>query len=289
MRRQLQSVNWASAFRVALLLLVAAIASCGDGDAARKSKSESQPPDPLSQWAIQIYVGDGPNRKLVKLPPVPEVSFDNSADAVLQASAPKTGKLASGKRTGLPTGTPGKSKPASGSPAGAPAPGSQTKALIEGDDGGASIEQDLSTPSGWALVYGAAAECGMVPESGPADTFLLNEAVVPPWGALPSGGNAWSIFQRRPESCSEQLQQSQTLLCIAGELNALASAIAPVRWEAVAKAAPLPGIPAGPWVLKPQAQRDRFIFRDLAIYMLATLALNDTWPVPRFIDSGFTS
>ncbi len=286
MRRQL--VNWTNGIRIALLLLMAAVASCGDGDTAKKSGGASEPPDELSQWAIQVYVGDGANRKLVKFPPVKEISFGSATDAVLQAGASADGKASPAKRMGLPTAKPGKSVSKGDQKVSkSKAPSSKQKALIEGDDGGVNVEQDLSMPSGWALVYGAAAECGMVPEMGGIpDTFLLNEAVVPPWSALSGGGTAWSIFQRRPESCSEQLQQNEALLCIAAELNALSQAIAPVRWEKVADAAPLPGVPPGPWTLKPQANRDRFIFRDLAIYMLATLAVNDTWPIARFTETG---
>ena len=69
----------------------------------------------------------------------------------------------------------------------------------------------------------------------------------------------------------------EALICIANELAHVAESVDTVTWNEVAKLPAPPGLPAGPWLIPPQSSKDRFIARDLAIDMLANLALNDMW------------
>ncbi|MCA9600149.1 MAG: hypothetical protein KC776_42895, partial [Myxococcales bacterium] len=64
---------------------------------------------------------------------------------------------------------------------------------------------------------------------------------------------------------------------MAGQLADISSSIRTITWTEVTKAPTLPDFPPGPWTIPPQANKDRFVARDLAIYMLATLAANDSW------------
>ncbi len=103
---------------------------------------------------------------------------------------------------------------------------------------------------------------------------LLSGPIVPPWS--PSGaGYAWSIFAHAPESCDQEVAYSEALLCTANELAKVADAIAPIRWNGVDGTSPFTGFPPGPWSIPVQSNKDRFILRDLAIYLLANLALTD--------------
>ena len=90
----------------------------------------------------------------------------------------------------------------------------------------------------------------------------------------------WSVFPASdgpPDSCDKLLAYDEALLCMAGQLADISSSIRTITWTEVTKAPTLPDFPPGPWTIPPQANKDRFVARDLAIYMLATLAANDSW------------
>ena len=274
--------EWAPAWRCIAAALVAAalpLSSCSDDASSPRSKQPAEPP--ASDWSIKIFVGEGASAKRVDLRPVPSLSFGDQplAQALAGKVPAQPGELMAG-------GAP-KLAAAAGSGEGHPSgPGSKPQALIDGADGGAVVEQDLTGDTGWALVYGAAAECGfpasrsLVGEPG-ANPHLNGPPVLPPWKPF-----TWSIFPAggsspaAPQSCDQQLAYSEAVMCVANELSAVADAVSTIRWARVAAFPPLAGLPAGPWKIPVQSNRDRFIARDLAIYMLATLAMNDMAPIP---------
>lgn len=264
--------------RLFVVLLATVVVSCS-GEGVLQPQAPSTDEAGLSEWSIRIFVGDGEKRQRVDLPPVPQLSFgspsDSKLNAFLKGPSPKSLKELIDQRPEIGEEPPPKAAELQ--------PGANSKAVIGGPGGTTNVEQDLSVRSGWALVFGAAFECGFSRPG--SDTFITpDDPVVPPW-SRPGAVRGWSIFPRprtsvRPTSCSESLQYSETLVCIANELSKVADAVAPIRWEGVAYAnATLPGVPAGPWTIPPQMMKDRFIARDLAIYMLATVALNDTFRI----------
>ncbi|MBI3204447.1 MAG: hypothetical protein HYZ29_23120 [Myxococcales bacterium] len=275
-------LEWTQSWRWFAAVLVAAalpLSSCSDGADSPRAKQPAEPA--ASEWSIKIFVGEGASAKRVDLRPVRELGFGDQPLA--QAPAGKApGSPAELMASGPPKLT------AAGGAAGTknPGPGSKPQAVIGSDDGGAVVEQELSGISGWALVYGAAAECGfpasrsVVADPG-ANPHLNGPPVVPPWDL-----GSWSIFPggsstpAPPQSCDQQIAYNDALLCVANELSAVADAVSTIRWTRVAAMPPLDGLPTGPWKIPVQSNKDRFIARDLAIYLLATLAMNDMAPIP---------
>lgn len=130
-----QEKNLTSLLRLVLMLAVGAVASCGDGDSAKKKVTAAEPPDELSQWAIQVYVENDSERTLVKLPPVKEVSFGRAAGAALEhakpGASPKPPEGLLSKLSPRPGAATDESKPGSGSGTKSLAGGkSGTKALV---------------------------------------------------------------------------------------------------------------------------------------------------------------
>lgn len=232
-------IPWA--LRMLTLCGLALVSSCGDEEA---SQPHNKPPplvDPLSQWAFRIYVGDPKQpEKLqrVKLRPVREVSFPAAAQQ------PKDLLRAEVKPASKPNG------------------------VVEiGDASIGFDEDDLSEATGWALVYGAAAECGMINDYDPdgiLNPFVSEQTpVVPPWldtpPTTPPTPPTWGIFESKPSTCEQSVAYSETLLCIANELARVAETLTPVTWTRVQLLAPLQGFPVGPWTIPPQTKKDRFI------------------------------
>lgn len=275
------TLEWTRIWRWLAAAFVASalpLSSCSEDTGSRAGKKPAEPPE--SEWSIKIFVGEGAASKRVDLRPVRELSF--GGQDLTQAVA---GDVPSSPTDLMSSGPLQLSGAKAGSTGGkVSGPGSKPQALIGGEDGGAVLEEELNGSAGWALVYGAAAECGFL------GTRIIGEAAnphingppfVPPWR-----NNAWSIFPpatsapAAPQSCDQQLAYSEALLCVANELSAVADAVSTIRWARVEAMPPLPGLPSGAWTIPVQANRDRFIARDLAIYMLATLALNDMAPIP---------
>lgn len=252
------------------LLVVAALVptlSCSD-DGAEPKRAKEKPETPFSSYSIKIYSGSA--RKRIDLPPVSESSLRVPFDRLLaKAKAPPIPKgMAAPKQ--LPP------KEANAGELGPKVPGSKPQASVDTPDGGVALDGDLSTRAGWALVYGAAFECGMVvrpPGSGGNAVLYPNAQVpvVPPW----SEPGSYFIFRSSPSACEHQLAFEETLLCIADKLSEIADTPASVTWSKVPDTSPYPELPPGPWVIPPQASKDRFIARDLAIHLVAVLGFTD--------------
>ena len=92
---------------------------------------------------------------------------------------------------------------------------------------------------------------------------------VAPWG-VGYQHRTWYIFTNgRPVSCTAILAYEEILTCVADKLSELADTVGTVTWANVAPAM------GGPLVFPPQADKDRFIARDVARYTLAHVALAD--------------
>ncbi len=245
--------------------------SCSDDDVGSPKKPSQ--PDPLSEWSIKIFVGKPGREQRVDLGPIRELSFPgldvpSVYDGALPGSAEELFKM---QPPGFPSLSPAKKHGADTSPS------SKPTAAIGVGDGGVVYEQDLATKNGWALVHGALAQCApsAIGNSGGFvnNPFIATPAVLPPWSS-----NSWSIFPSAPQSCDQELAFSEALLCVANELAGIADSVSTIRWENVPQFQ-VTGFPSGPWVIPVQSNRDRFIARDIAIYLLATIAMNDAWPI----------
>lgn len=110
----------------------------------------------------------------------------------------------------------------------------------------ADIYASPSNRNGWVLLFGAASQC-----LNPRKQFAsLKSVVVPPWSTTAAS----YIFPEAPKSCEEALLDEEALLCIADHLSEVADAVAPVTWSAVP--AFDADLPAGTWVIPPQADKD---------------------------------
>lgn len=234
---------------VGSLGLAAIVSSNGCACANGREQEPEQDGFHETEWSIVVDVGEGGAATRIRLGPVTEVS------------APTSG----------PSDTP------TGVAVGVATP----KSTIDTIDGSVITANDPNAPglagaSAWALVYGAAAECGMiaVPPSSTGSAgspVRFQKAMVPPWN-----NRSFYIFERAPISCDEVLAYEETLLCIGDRLAEIADAVAPVKWPTVGTVAPYGGLPAGAWTIPPQAEKDRFIARDLAINVLAHVSRVDS-------------
>lgn len=238
----------ANSIRIGALAMATLTGSC-------TCSKDSEKPGPLggheSYWAIHVYVGeDLSTAKRLDIVPSPEIHV--------------------GKKPNDPA------KPKS----------LRAKATIE-TPAGEFVKDDPEGPNGvnalnsWALVWGAAVECGM--RGSDRDMVAttrtaLQTPVVPPW----TNSEGWYIFQRAPASCDELLEYEQTLLCVADRLAQVSEDVAPITWEGprwVPDESRFSDIPPGPWTLPPQSAKDRFIARDHAIDVLGHIARLDALPL----------
>lgn len=119
---------------------------------------------------------------------------------------------------------------------------------------------DLATPGeqpAWSLQYFLAGQCALDtdykshrPQLGPSTQ---------PW----SLSTSFHIFlEPQIQSCDDALAVQEVLLCTADKLASIADAVTPVTVE----------VDGSRFVVPPQAERDKFIVRDMAINALAHLA-----------------
>ena len=88
------------------------------------------------------------------------------------------------------------------------------------------------------------------------------------------------LFSATPvDKCDRVLEQTEALVCMADKLAQIADAVGSLRWQVApsTEACSAAGVPnegpfAVPWTIPPQAEKDRFIARDLALHVLATAA-----------------
>lgn len=251
---------------------VVAMAVCAASCAGSCSNETPVPKDlgsDLGDWAIHFY-GGVPVRRFDIAP----AALNGSDTSAQVPPVPTHLKLPDAFR---------RAAAASPTPANKALP--TTKEVVAATpDGGVTVTgANLSDERAWWLLAGAAYECGLGREQGTCSTGACSgppkAVIMPPWKARPEAPNPWFIFPAPAQSCDEQLQRQQIMLCMADKLDEVADAVGNVTWSKVpsdASSIPAPfTIPEGPWTFPPQAEKDRFIARDLAIYTLANLALTD--------------
>jgi hypothetical protein len=239
--------------------IVFAPSACSDDSASKKG--EKQAKSPFATYSIKILHGNTQRR--FEFPPLPERGF----------ALPL--KHLQGDRQQFAPNTLFKTANAN-APSPAPKGGSaEPQATIETPDGGVDTGDDLSNPLGWALVYGAAYECGMGSRAGLTDYPQGQQPVLPPWS-----GRSYFIFDTAPAFCDAQVAYEEHMLCIADRLAEIADTPAPQSWSKVPAVPTVPGMPGGPWTIPPQATKDRFIARDLAMHVLALVGFTELTQYP---------
>jgi hypothetical protein len=226
--------------------------ACSSSDDGAQKKKKPDPNNPFASYSVKIRAGKDGER--FDLPPLKETSF-YIPHARLKGGVTRNGvPFPDLPKTELPPKQPS-SKP-------------QVK--INTPEGGVEIEDDLSTTLGWALVYGAAYECGFGSEPSLSDYPVGQDPVIPPWS-----GNAFFVFEQDPAACDPQVAYQEAALCIADKLTEIADTPAAVTWSKVPTSPTISGMPPGPWQIPPQASIDRFIARDVAMHTLAIIGYTD--------------
>jgi hypothetical protein len=262
------------AFGGVLGLAAACTVACGvtpSGPAATNpSPPRSKPASADGPYAIHVYVGEASAPKRFDFGPVREASGGSA-----RAPAPTSG---------------GGVKPTAVN-------------VLAFDGGGAALPDEATVDApgddvlntGWGLIMGALAECG------------APSAIALPWGDerldTGAGGVGWirQLNERwfvygtgKPGSAAEAVRREEELLCTADKLAEIADAVGPTEWRhdqwrarngaAVAGAAfsfgtaqgtDFASLVAKPWTIPAQADKDRFIARDLAIHMIGLIAFLD--------------
>ncbi|MEZ4220361.1 MAG: hypothetical protein R3B13_05475 [Polyangiaceae bacterium] len=249
--------------RLALIVTTFGVAASCSGDSDSKKSAPPTPPSEYSSYSIKIFAG--PDKKKYELPPAREVDFKVPLDRLID----KRAKIPEGLSAKLAKNlTPTDKQASSGSGSGTK---SKPMAEIGIPDGGVSLNGTLRDPLGWALVYGAAYECGMGQQDFPKDEYPQAQVPkVPPWQP-----GAYYVFDYPPAACDPQLAYLEVLTCVASKLAEVADSPGVLQWGKVPVMPSTPGMPPGPWEIFPQDAKNRFIARDLSMHTLAIAALTD--------------
>ena len=139
------------------------------------------------------------------------------------------------------------------------------------------------------LLLRAASECRVGKASDPKFRPLTSknlEKVVPNFSD--TTGDPRLLFSTTPAAkCDQVLEQTEALVCMADKLAAIAEAVGSLRWENIPEGPALEAAGVSskesyglPWTIPPQAEKDRFIARDLALHVLALAARLEGSPLP---------
>jgi hypothetical protein len=172
--------------------------------------------------------------------------------------------------------------------------------------GPSTVDQPEVNPwdTAWAIVWRAVLDCGYVNVS-ESDRDISNGL---PWGTTGLGlgqseATAWFFYGVAApgvspsgtfgQTCSDRLAIEQNLLCVADHLSAVSDAVGMTVWPALPQSSPDAGAftySAAPdaatpnfsdkyveWDIPPQSDADRFILRDLAIYVIGLIPTVDAF------------
>jgi hypothetical protein len=187
-----------------LLGVAAALATACQVEPANGQASGPTTPDPSApptRFAIHVFAGG----QSLELGPVQELAVGGPSEP--PGEYPQVDPLPAGM---LPPGTSIKESVESRSaPHGGP--GASTNDVdIETPDGGrAANGADPTIATGWALVAGAAFECG-IPVVAQRGGSVAASFVVPPWHKNVPTATPWYIFPTAPQSCDDVLVDQQS-------------------------------------------------------------------------------
>jgi hypothetical protein len=290
MNRVVQSTLPAGLVLLILLLMLASVGACSDGGGPASRSAPAGPGQLGGATGHAIHVidvrPDGTRKQL---------DFGQGTEILANAAR---GKPASGAKA--------LKQHAARLPASAIHPLDNTVTMQP------TVDQPGTDPQGtaWALVQRAAYQCaipelfeginangGALMSTDPAFSGYLPPVAVDiePWTLhRDASGNVttadWFVFKSAGASCSGRLFEEQTMLCMADKLAEIGDAVGTVVWPSLLGAcgaaftfggtdAPQDCNLFDEWDIPPQADRDRFIVRDLAIHTLGMLATLDAMPM----------
>ncbi|MFI5298517.1 MAG: hypothetical protein ACHREM_10505, partial [Polyangiales bacterium] len=147
------------------------------------------------------------------------------------------------------------------------------------------LEQPLSEPGVWFLALGAGYQCGIPNISQSPGPSYPNSIVVPPWPQAMSststtGGpnptsSSFYLLANAPQSFDEVLVDEQFLVCVADKLAEISDGVGNVVWDKVPANLGWVDAPPGPWTIPPQSEKDKFVAREVALNVLAHVAIFD--------------
>ncbi|MFI5296979.1 MAG: hypothetical protein ACHREM_02685 [Polyangiales bacterium] len=267
-----------------LSLGIATFAACSSAS----NYSDKTPPNaspPVSKFGIHIIgaggksfsftpvdAGAAPGNVIVEYATLASVVANSPAASGGTVSQP----LATGTSMQVPLGTEANVLLAGG---GYSFPG-------EGVSGGLLfLQQPLSEPGVWFLALGAGYQCGIPSVKQSPGPSFPNSIVVPPWPqAMTSTGStggsnptssSFYLLQNAPQSFDEVLVDEQFLVCVADKLAEIGDAVGNVVWDKVPASLGWVDAPPGPWTIPPQSEKDKFVAREVALNVLAHVAIFD--------------
>ncbi len=231
-------------------------------------------PEGEPRHGIRVYVGEAAPDRLMILPPVREAGGDDAAPSEAQEASLAGQSAPLVKTQGLTYG-------------GVPI------RMVDFTVGGSYVilpgiaDFGFLQNGGYNLLTAAALECGANTQNAArvanGEAPALASVVAMPWNPV---SDAWYIFAGKAldgatnagtakfSSCDDIVAHAEILLCTADKLLELTESVGVVVWNGV-KYAPdgtFPEEVRQPWLIPPQASRDKFVARDLAINALAHLA-----------------
>jgi hypothetical protein len=259
--RELTTSRMRRAWSIAILPLLACVAGCGDGDAL-PSPHKTAPPSqaaPESEYSLKIFVEHQGVERLVKVGPVgaalgPAKNLDQAKAAkpppqhTQSSSGENLGKVQQAATVGLPDST--------------------------------EVDTDGDVVPGWTLLKWAATSCAL---EGLDELGTDWGKIVEPWSPTTDPGpnsppTAWYIFENAPgRTCDAYLYREEQLLCTADRLAQIGDSPGTVYWGAreYTGTDPSTGAPTSEPIkvtIPPQATKDKFIARDMALNALGHLA-----------------
>ncbi|HKZ19156.1 MAG TPA: hypothetical protein VJQ57_03500, partial [Acidimicrobiia bacterium] len=263
----------------ALLLVSGVLTSCADGP---NKKAEAQPPAAIpaaadSEFSIKVFVEEGGTERLVHVAPLDWRAPSSAAD--------------------LPSG-PGQKTQAL-SDEGEQLGEIRQAATVQLPDGGV-VDTDDDVVPGWTLLKWAAHSCET---SDPVDFVMIGDPWVDP--SLHPGAqdgldpdSTWYIYHVDSPflfgTCDSVVYREEMLLCTADRLAQVADSPGTVYWASrkYTTGPPTNGVRPTESIkitIPPQATKDKFIARDMALNVLGHLARMTVHPHEVRLNGGETA
>jgi hypothetical protein len=246
-------------FKLAAGLAILSLVACGDGDnpSSKAPSPRSQPTATAtaSEFGLKVYVELDGKERLVTVAP------SESLPAKLETRPPGSGTQSASEGDGRL--------------------GKLQQAATVTQPDGTVIDTDDDVVPGWTLLKWAAISCEQK-----APSNVMHELdygfVGEPW-SNPEASFSWYIFHAFDpmyllSSCDDYLYREEVLLCAADRLAQIGDSASTTQWSTATYTSNTPD-PTGQLPKKsvtitipPQATKDRFIARDLALNALGHLA-----------------
>jgi hypothetical protein len=245
-------------------LTVALLTSCSDGASTKQASPEPSPPkttEAPSDYSLKVFVERGGIERVVKVKPV---------GASTEPPAP------SGASTERASAPPRREQAATEENL-----GSISQAATVSLPNGGVEDTDNDVVPGWTLLKWAAASCGL---TGNYEQFTDWGAIVEPWSPpdyVYEGApeRNWYIFEDRPgtfRSCDAYVYREEQLLCTADRLAQVGDSAGTVYWDSReyvgSDSSGYPITDPIKITIPPQATKDKFIARDMALNALGHLS-----------------